>query len=88
MGQRLKVRLAAKRVPDAIERWVRMYREQREEGEEWRDFAGRVGAAELEAAVKDLAMPVEFSLENLQLFVDWHREEPFQVIRGEGECAV
>jgi sulfite reductase beta subunit-like hemoprotein len=88
MGQRLKVRLAAKRVPDAIERWLRMYEGQREDGEEFRDFAGRVGGAELEAAVKDLAMPVEFSLENLQLFVDWNREEPFKVIRGEGECAV
>ncbi|MBA3422840.1 MAG: nitrite/sulfite reductase [Thermoleophilaceae bacterium] len=88
MGQRLKVRLAAKRVPDAIERWLRMYEEQREDGEEFRDFAGRVGGGELEAAVKDLAMPVEFSLENLQLFVDWNREEPFKVIRGEGECAV
>jgi hypothetical protein len=21
-------------------------------------------------------------------FVDWQRKEPFQVIRGEGECAV
>ncbi len=88
MGQRLKVRLAAKRVPDAIERWLRMYHDQREDGEEFRDFAGRIGGAELEGAVKDLAMPVEFSLENLQLFVDWNREEPFKVIRGEGECAV
>ncbi|MDQ4072248.1 MAG: nitrite/sulfite reductase, partial [Actinomycetota bacterium] len=88
MGQRLKVRLAARRVPDAIERWLRLYQDEREEGEEWRDFAGRVGGAELEAAVQDLAMPVEFSLENLQLFVDWNREEPFKVIRGEGECAV
>ena len=25
MGQRLKVRLPAKRVPDAVERWVRLY---------------------------------------------------------------
>ena len=88
MGERLKVRLAAKRVPDAIERWLRMYLEQREDGEEFRDFAGRIGGGELEAAVKDLAMPVEFSLENLELFVDWNREEPFKVIRGEGECAV
>ncbi len=88
MGQRLKVRLAAKRVPDAIERWLRMYEQEREDGEEWRDFAARVGGAELEAAVKDLAMPVEFSLENLELFVDWNREEAFKVIRGEGECAV
>jgi sulfite reductase (ferredoxin) len=88
MGARLKVRLPAKRVPDAVERWLRLYQERRKDGEEFRDFAGRVGNAELEGAVKDLSMPVEFSLENLEMFVDWSREEPFQVVRGEGECAV
>jgi sulfite reductase beta subunit-like hemoprotein len=88
MGQRLKVRLPAKRVPDAIERWLDLYEERRTEGEEWRDFAGRIGTAELEATVKDLSLPVEFSLENLDVFVDWKGKEPFRVIRGEGECAV
>ncbi len=88
MGQRLKVRLPAKRVPDAIERWLDLYEERREDGEEWRDFAGRIGTAELEATVKDLSLPAEFSLENLDVFVDWKGKEPFQVIRGEGECAV
>ena len=88
MGQRLKVRLPAKRVPDAVERWIRLYQERRDDGELWRDFAARVGGGELEAAVKDLAMPVEFNLENLELFVDWKGKQPFQVIRGEGECAV
>jgi sulfite reductase (ferredoxin) len=88
MGARLKVRLPAKRVPDAVERWLRLYQERRKDGEKFRDFAGRVGNAELEGAVKDLSMPVEFSLENLEMFVDWSREEPFQVVRGEGECAV
>jgi hypothetical protein len=38
--------------------------------------------------VKELAMPVEFNLENIQHFIDWNRNVPFQVIRGEGECAV
>jgi len=88
MGDRLKVRLPAKRVPEAVERWIRLYQERREDGELWRDFVGRVGNVELEGAVKDLAMPAEFSLENLELFVDWKGKEPFQVIRGEGECAV
>ena len=41
-----------------------------------------------EDEVRDLAMPVEFGLENMQYFIDWQRKEPFQVIRGEGECAV
>ena len=33
-------------------------------------------------------MPVEFSLQNMQFFIDWQKKEPFEVIRGEGECAV
>ena len=38
--------------------------------------------------VKDLSLPVEFNLENMNHFIDWNRNEPYQVIRGEGECAV
>ena len=41
-----------------------------------------------EALVKDLTLPVEFSLESMNHFIDWNRSEPYQVIRGEGECAV
>ena len=41
-----------------------------------------------EAEVKDLSLPVEFSLENIEQFVDWSRNEPYKVVRGEGECAV
>jgi sulfite reductase beta subunit-like hemoprotein len=87
-GQRLKLRLPAKRVPDAIERWLRHYEQKRNDGEEWGEFIERVGTGELEALVKDLSMPVDFSLETMNEFIDWNREGPFQVIRGEGECAV
>src|SRR3954471_15929998 len=87
-GARLKVRLAAKRVPDAIERWVRMYESEREEGEEVNAFAERVGGLRFEDEVRDLALPIEFSLETMNHFIDWQRNAPFQVIRGEGECAI
>ncbi len=43
MGTRLKVRLPAKRVPDAIERWMRYYEADRNEGEEFNAFVERVG---------------------------------------------
>jgi sulfite reductase (ferredoxin) len=86
-GARLKTRLPAKRVPEAVERWVRHYESARAEGEPFRVFAERVGTAEFEGLVKDLALPVEFGLETMNHFIDWSRSEPFQVIRGEGECA-
>ena len=65
-----------------------MYETEREEGEVFNDFAERVGQTRFEDEVRDLSIPVEFTLENMQHFIDWQRKEPFQVIRGEGECAV
>jgi sulfite reductase beta subunit-like hemoprotein len=87
-GQRLKVRLPAKRVPDAIERWLRWYEAEREDGEAFNDFAARVGTKAFEDRVRDLALPVEFGLESMTMFIDWTKKVPFQVERGEGECAV
>lgn len=87
-GQRLKLRLAAKRVPEAVERWIRHYEATRHDGETFKEFAERVGTTELEEQVKDLTMPVDFSLETMNTFIDWSRNVPFEVIRGEGECAV
>jgi sulfite reductase (ferredoxin) len=87
-GTRLKVRLPAKRVPEAVERWIRKYEAEREDGEVFNAYAERVGTAAFEDEVRDLAMPVEFSLESMNHFIDWDRKGPFQVIRGEGECAV
>jgi sulfite reductase beta subunit-like hemoprotein len=87
-GTRLKLRLPAKRVPEAIERWIRHYESNRDDGEAWGAFTQRVGTSELEALVKDLSMPVDFGLETMNDFIDWNRNVPFEVIRGEGECAV
>jgi sulfite reductase beta subunit-like hemoprotein len=87
-GTRLKVRLPAKRVPDAVERWIRMYERDRQDGEAFDAFVDRVGTPAFEDEVRDLAMPVEFNLENIEHFIDWSRSEPYKVVRGEGECAV
>jgi sulfite reductase beta subunit-like hemoprotein len=87
-GHRLKARLPAKRVPEAVERWVRFYEADRTDGEEFNEFVERVGVPEFEARVKDLTMPIEFNLKNMNHFVDWSRSGPFEVQRGEGECAV
>jgi sulfite reductase beta subunit-like hemoprotein len=87
-GERLKSRLPAKRVPDAVERWLRFYEEEREDGEEFNQFAGRVGAEKFTELAKDLSLPAEFNIDNLDQFIDWSRKDLYQVVRGEGECAV
>jgi sulfite reductase beta subunit-like hemoprotein len=88
-GTRLKVRLAAKRVPEAVERWLRMYEAERSsDTETFNEYAERVGTKRFEEQVAELALPIEFSLENMNHFIDWSKNVPFQVVRGEGECAV
>jgi sulfite reductase beta subunit-like hemoprotein len=87
-GARLKVRLPAKRVPEAVERWIRGYEADRLDGEEFNAYAERVGMTRFEDQVRDLAMPIEFGLETMEHFIDWQKKIPFQVIRGEGECAI
>jgi sulfite reductase (ferredoxin) len=88
-GTRLKSRLPAKRVPEAVERWVRMYEAERvDASEEFNAFVERVGSGRFEDEVKELTLPAEFSLETLQQFIDWNRSSPYKVERGEGECAI
>ena len=82
------MRLPAKRVPEAVERWIRLYQRGREDGEPFNAFAARAGTKAFEDEVRDLAMPVEFGLDTMDQFIDWERKAPFVVQRGEGECAV
>jgi sulfite reductase beta subunit-like hemoprotein len=88
IGHRLKARLPAKRVPEAVERWLTHYERERAEGEQFNDFVARSGTEGFEQLVKDLTLPPDFSLETMNQFIDWNRSEPFEVVRGEGECAV
>ena len=87
-GHRLKSRLPAKRVPEAVERWLRLYEAERVGEEPFNDFVERIGTERFEAEVKELTLPAEFSLETMSQFIDWNRSEPYAVERGEGECAV
>ncbi|MDQ3758361.1 MAG: nitrite/sulfite reductase, partial [Actinomycetota bacterium] len=87
-GARLKSRIPAKRVPDAVERWLRLYEGERNEGETFNDLVERLGIARFEQEIKELSMPADFSLETLDQFIDWNRAEPYKVERGEGECAI
>jgi len=82
MGARLKVRLPAKRVPDAVTRWLEMYEDERHEAEAFPAFVDRVGTGAFEAAVADLALPVEYGPDTVDQFIDWSRTEEFAIARG------
>ena len=78
--QRLKMRIPAKRVPEAVERWLALYEIDRNEGEEpFADFVERVGTTPFEDVARDLTLPVEFSEETEDMFVDWQRQGLFEV---------
>ncbi|HKP89535.1 MAG TPA: nitrite/sulfite reductase [Thermoleophilaceae bacterium] len=87
-GERVKVRLPAKRVPEAVERWIRLYEAERLDGEPFNAFVDRVGTEPFAEAARGLGLPIEFNIDNLQHFIDWNRVDPYRVERGEGECAV
>lgn len=88
MATQLKVRLPAKRGPDAVERVVQFYEAGRQPGEEFNAFFDRVGAEAFETAIEDLTLPGDFTDDNRQMFIDWSRLELYQLQRGEGECAI
>lgn len=88
MATQLKVRLPAKRGPEAVERFISLYESERLPGETFNAFFDRAGAARFEDAIADLTLPGEFSDDNRSMFIDWNRLELYQLQRGEGECAV
>ncbi len=88
VGTQLKLRLPAKRTPDAVQRWLELYRQGRQDGEEFNAYFDRVGKEPFEDAVRDLTIPGEFSDDNREMFIDWTKFELYVLERGEGECAV
>ncbi len=88
MATQLKVRLPAKRGPEAVERVVKLYERDRQAGETFNAFFDRVGTKPFEAEIEDLTLPGDFSDDNRSMFIDWNRMELYQLQRGEGECAV
>ena len=87
-GTRLKVRLPAKRVPDALERWIRHYEAERQDGEVFNTFAERVGQTRVRGPRPRPRHARRVQSRDDETFIDWDRKVPFEVIRGEGECAV
>ena len=88
LGTQLKVRIPAKRTPDVVERLVRKYEKERNDGEIFHDYFNRVGPKHIEAAIEDLTLPGEFTEENKSMFIDWTKLDLYVMERGEGECAV
>ena len=53
IGLRTRTKVPAKRVPDALEKVIKFYWAYREQGEEFKDFAARLGPKEFEPILQE-----------------------------------
>ena len=88
MGLRVKTKVPAKRVPDAVKTIVGYYQESRNDGEQFKDFAARVGAKSFEPLLQDLKEVGELNRDTLDTYIDWDKTVKYKLERGEGECAI
>jgi sulfite reductase beta subunit-like hemoprotein len=88
IGERVKTKVPSKRMPDALRKILGYYRSERNEGEPFKDFVARVGAATFEPVLADLAQVPELNRETIDSYMDWDKTVIYKVERGEGECAV
>ncbi|MCH8902200.1 MAG: nitrite/sulfite reductase, partial [Chloroflexi bacterium] len=78
----------AQRVPDAVATLIDYYREHRNEGEPFGDWAIRAGKAEIKEAMADYQEMPEYEKDPMA-FVDWGGTKLFSLDEmGEGECSV
>jgi sulfite reductase beta subunit-like hemoprotein len=80
-------RVPSKRAPEAIKTIIDHYVANRNDGEEFEAFVDRVGAKSMDTLL-DQYKEVGPIHQDIEMYMDWGKEELFQVIRGEGECSV
>ncbi|MDZ4278080.1 MAG: hypothetical protein U1B78_02960, partial [Dehalococcoidia bacterium] len=82
------MKIAAKRIPDAVTELVAHYRDERNDGEPFGDWAMRAGTAHVKELLSDYASMPAFE-EDPMAFVDWGASKLFSLDEmGEGECSV
>jgi sulfite reductase beta subunit-like hemoprotein len=88
IGQRVKTKVPAKSVPDALKKIINHYQSARNEGEQFKDYVVRVGVEKIEPLLEEFKEIPELNRESLNLYMDWTKTVKYQLERGEGECAV
>ncbi|MEX0801020.1 MAG: nitrite/sulfite reductase [Dehalococcoidia bacterium] len=80
-------RVPAKKVPDAIKKLISVYQAERNDGEPFIEFVDRRGPKSFDEMLNEFKEVGSVS-EEIDTYFDWGKEELFEVIRGEGECAL
>ena len=87
-GQRVRGRVAAKRVPQALNQIIDLYKDNREDGELFKDFVLRVGPKTFEPIMAENRETRELNRESIDTYMDWDKTVVYKMERGEGECAI
>ena len=88
IGQRVKTKIPAKRVPEALTKIISQYKIDRTDNELFKDYVVRVGAETIEPILEEFKEIPELNKESLDYYMDWTKTAKYQLERGEGECAV
>jgi len=80
-------RVPAKKVPAAIKKLISVYQAERDDGESFIAFVDRRGAKSFDEVLNEFKEVGPIS-DEIDTYFDWGKEELFEVIRGEGECAL
>jgi len=80
-------RVPSKRLPQAVKKMIDHYVASRNKGEEFVAFVDRLGPKTFDSLFDEFKEvgPVH---QDIDVYMDWGKEELFEVIRGEGECSV
>ena len=87
-GIRPRGKIPAKRVPDALTKILKFYKESRQEGEPFKEFAARVGKPPFEEMIAALGEVPAVGRKTVDLYTDFERTTLYKMERGEGECGV
>jgi len=87
-GQRIKIKVPAKRMPQALEKMLDFYKAKRQDDEEFKNFVARVGPESFETVLQEFKELPELNRDSLDTYMDWNKTVKYVVERGEGECAV
>jgi len=88
IGQRVRGRIPAKQVPEAMKRILKFYQDERDDGEEFKDFVVRQTSKAFEPLLKGLEETRKLDRESIEAYMDWDKTLIYKLERGEGECAV
>ena len=88
IGLRVKTKVPAKRVPEAIRAVISQYQQDRNDGEAFKDYAARVGAATFEPILAGFKEVPELGRDTIEQYMDWDKTIIYKLERGEGECSI